>query len=44
MLDLSPAAGGYVETIFPEAGSYPFLSHSMVDADRGARGAFRVTE
>ena len=44
VLDLAPAAGGYVETVIPEPGTYPFLSHSMVDADRGARGAFRVTE
>lgn len=44
VLDLAPAAGGYVETVLPEAGTYPFLSHSMVDADRGARGAFQVTE
>jgi nitrite reductase (NO-forming) len=44
VLDLTPAAGGYVETVFAEPGTYPFLSHSMVDADRGARGAFLVTE
>ncbi|MFW6034596.1 MAG: multicopper oxidase domain-containing protein [bacterium] len=42
VLDLAPAAGGFVETVFPEPGTYPFLSHSMVDADRGARGAFDV--
>jgi nitrite reductase (NO-forming) len=44
VLDLAPAAGGYVETVLAEPGTYPFLSHSMVDADRGARGAFLVTE
>lgn len=42
VLGLPPGAGGYVETVFPEAGTYPFLSHSMVDAERGARGAFVV--
>jgi nitrite reductase (NO-forming) len=42
VLGLPPRAGGYVETVFPEAGTYPFLSHSMVDAERGARGAFVV--
>lgn len=42
VLDLAPAAGGFVETVFPEAGTYPFVSHAMVDAERGARGAFRV--
>lgn len=44
VLDLAPAAGGFVETVFPQAGTYPFVSHSMVDAERGARGAFRVTQ
>jgi nitrite reductase (NO-forming) len=43
VLDLAPAAGGFVETVFPEAGHYPFVSHSMVDAERGARGVFRVS-
>lgn len=44
VLDLPPAGGGFVEAVFPQAGTYPFVSHSMVDADRGARGAFRVTD
>jgi nitrite reductase (NO-forming) len=43
-LDLAPSAGGFVETVFPEAGTYPFVSHSMVDAERGARGVFHVTD
>jgi nitrite reductase (NO-forming) len=42
VLDLAPAAGGFVEMVFPEPGTYPFLSHAMVDADRGARGAVTV--
>ncbi|HEX5595480.1 MAG TPA: multicopper oxidase domain-containing protein [Micromonosporaceae bacterium] len=42
VLDLAPAAGGFVETVLPEAGTYPFVSHSMVDAERGARGALHV--
>ncbi len=42
VLDLSPAAGGFVETVFPEAGHYPFVSHIMVDAERGARGLVQV--
>jgi nitrite reductase (NO-forming) len=42
VLDLAPAAGGFVETVFPEAGHYAFVSHAMVDADRGARGMFAV--
>ena len=42
VLDLAPAAGGFVETVFPQAGHYPFVSHIMVDADRGARGSITV--
>jgi len=32
-----------VELTFPEAGHYPFVSHSMVDAERGAHGIITVT-
>ncbi|WP_249714619.1 multicopper oxidase domain-containing protein [Rhizomonospora bruguierae] len=42
VLDLAPAAGGFVETVLPEPGHYPFVSHVMVDADRGARGVLDV--
>ena len=42
-LALQPAQGGFVELTFPEAGDYPFVSHVMVDAERGAHGLFRVT-
>ena len=42
VLDLTPAAGGFVETVFPEPGHYPFVSHIMVDAERGARGIVAV--
>ncbi|MEE3920410.1 hypothetical protein V2I01_26025 [Micromonospora sp. BRA006-A] len=42
MLSLTPAGGGFVETVFPAAGHYPFVSHAMVDAERGARGLFEV--
>ncbi|HSE70423.1 MAG TPA: multicopper oxidase domain-containing protein [Nocardioidaceae bacterium] len=42
-LALAPAQGGFVELTFPERGSYPFVSHVMVDAERGAHGLFRVT-
>jgi nitrite reductase (NO-forming) len=43
VLDLTPGSGGFVETVFPEAGHYPFVTHSMVDAERGARGVVEVT-
>lgn len=42
-LALQPAQGGFVELTFPEAGHYPFVSHIMVDAERGAHGVFDVT-
>ena len=42
-LSLGAAQGGFVELTFPQAGHYPFVSHIMVDAERGAHGLFRVT-
>jgi nitrite reductase (NO-forming) len=42
-LALAPAQGGFVELVFPEAGRNPFVSHVMVDAERGAHGVFDVT-
>lgn len=42
-LGLAPAEGGFVETVFPEAGNYPFVTHAMADAERGAHGFVRVT-
>jgi len=42
-LALTPAQGGFVELSFPEAGHYPFVSHVMVDAERGAHGIVTVT-
>ena len=37
---LGPAQGGFVELTFPQAGHYPFVSHVMIDAERGAHGIF----
>ncbi|TFD33028.1 multicopper oxidase domain-containing protein [Cryobacterium cryoconiti] len=42
VLDLAVAQGGFVELTFPEAGNYPFVSHVMSDAEKGARGVVRV--
>lgn len=42
-LDLGVAQGGFAELRFTQPGTYPFVSHSMVDAERGARGAIEVT-
>jgi nitrite reductase (NO-forming) len=43
-LGLQPAQGGFVELVLPEAGDYPFVSHIMSDAERGAHGILRVEE
>ncbi len=43
VLPLGVAQGGFVELTFPEPGHYPFVSHVMVDAERGAHGVFAVT-
>ncbi|TFC32379.1 copper oxidase [Cryobacterium sp. MDB1-18-2] len=42
VLDLAAAQGGFVELSFSEAGHYPFVSHVMSDAEKGARGIFEV--
>ncbi|MFN8194199.1 MAG: multicopper oxidase domain-containing protein [Nocardioidaceae bacterium] len=42
VMPLQPAQGGFVELAFPEPGHYPFVSHVMVDAERGAHGVFEV--
>jgi len=42
-LDLQPAQGGFVELTAGPAGHYPFVTHLMVDAERGAHGVLAVT-
>ncbi|MDO5627906.1 MAG: multicopper oxidase domain-containing protein, partial [Mobilicoccus sp.] len=37
-IGLQAAQGGFVEMTPTEAGRYPFVSHIMVDAERGAKG------
>ncbi|WP_262401585.1 multicopper oxidase domain-containing protein [Actinomadura sp. CNU-125] len=44
VLDLAPAQGGFVETVFPEPGHYPFVDHGMRRAEAGAHGVFEVTD
>ncbi|MHB1064347.1 MAG: multicopper oxidase domain-containing protein, partial [Georgenia sp.] len=44
VLPLVAAQGGFVELTFPQAGNYPFVTHAFVDAERGARGFFEVTD
>ena len=41
-LGLLPAAGGFVEFEVDEPGHYPFVSHIMSDAERGAHGILHV--
>lgn len=41
-LSLDPAQGGFVEMSFAEPGNYPFVSHLMIDAERGAHGIIHV--
>jgi nitrite reductase (NO-forming) len=43
VLALAPAQGGFVELTFPEAGSYPFVTHAVSDAERGAHGVIAVS-
>ncbi len=43
-LGLEAAQGGFVEMTFPEPGRYPFVSHRMIDAERGATGIVKVTK
>ncbi len=43
VLSLGADQGGFVELTFDEPGHYPFVSHLMVDAERGAHGIFNVT-
>ncbi|MEP7333011.1 MAG: multicopper oxidase domain-containing protein [Terracoccus sp.] len=42
-LALAPAQGGFVELSLPEAGHYSFVSHVMVDAERGAHGVLTIS-
>lgn len=43
-LALQAAQGGFVELTFGEAGNYPFITHIMVDAERGAKGIFSISD
>ncbi len=43
VLPLLPAQGGFVELSLAEPGHYPFVSHIMIDAERGAHGILEVT-
>lgn len=42
-LGLFAAQGGFVELTFTQPGHYPFVSHAMIDAERGAHGIIEVS-
>ena len=42
-VSVNPGGGMMVEFRIPEAGSYPFVSHSFADASKGALGVLTVT-
>ena len=44
VLDIAPGQGGFVELEFDQPGTYPFVTHAMADAERGAQGLIHVTE
>lgn len=41
-LDLQPAQGGFVEFTLEKRGSYPFLTHKLSNAGKGALGYFQA--
>jgi nitrite reductase (NO-forming) len=43
-LDLHPAQGGFVEFTLEHQGQYPFLTHDLADAEKGALGYFLAGE
>jgi nitrite reductase (NO-forming) len=40
---IPPGGGAVVELTIPDAGTYPFLTHSFMDASMGALGVIKVT-
>jgi nitrite reductase (NO-forming) len=43
VLDLGPAEGGFVETVFPAPGHYTMIDHDMRRGENGATGTVVVT-
>jgi len=43
-MDLQPAQGGFVEFSLAEPGTYPFLTHKLASASKGALGYFQAGE
>jgi len=43
-LSVAPGDGGFVELTVERAGTYPFLTHDMADAELGAAGSITATD
>ncbi|MFV0634753.1 multicopper oxidase domain-containing protein [Demequina sp.] len=43
-LALQPGQGGFVEFTADNEGTFPFVSHIMIDAERGAKGLLSVSQ
>jgi nitrite reductase (NO-forming) len=43
-LSVAPGDGGFVELTLERAGTYPFLTHDMADAELGASGSITATD
>jgi nitrite reductase (NO-forming) len=41
---IPPGGGATFDIVFPEAGTYPFVTHSIPDALHGGLGLIRVSE
>jgi nitrite reductase (NO-forming) len=41
---IAPGGGATVELVIPQAGLYPFVTHSFADASKGALGVIKVTD
>jgi nitrite reductase (NO-forming) len=41
---IAPGGGAVVELLIPQAGLYPFVTHSFADASKGAAGVIKVTD
>lgn len=41
---IAPGGGAVVELVIPQAGLYPFVTHSFADASKGAVGVIKVTD
>ena len=42
VLSLGAAQGGFIELTLTEPGNYPFVTHAMADAEKGAHGILEV--